>query len=177
MNVKDLSTGSVNKISSILKKYGFSVKKTKHQITFVKDYRTFYLNSTDINDPYFLTTDIDLERFLLKNYFLKSKHSKSYQDKRFNEQMDLDEVAEQLNWVVVDAFGIKDFDSNPTMEEPLAESMFQVLIKNSPHIILDDNIYEGETQAILSLIKPLAKDALISLTYDNIIIDIIAIKK
>jgi hypothetical protein len=169
MQISLLSQEERNNIKLTLEKYGFKVNDLHHKILFTKDFRNFYLNSLDRKDPYFLTTDINLEKFLKKNYFIKTKHTKSYQDKKFNEKMDLDEALEFLNWKFVDAYGIKEFDTNPTIEEPLADALFQIKIKDSPHIILDDSVYEGEATAIISLVKPLSTEALKSLSCDDIL--------
>lgn len=173
MKIKLLDGTKIKHICSVLKRHGFTVSNKKFQIIFSKGYRTFYLNSSDKNDPFFLTTDIDLDKFLQKNYFMKTKHTKTYQDKRFNDKLDFDEATELLNWEVLEVYGIKDFDLNSTIEEPFAESMFQIRIKNSPHIILDDVVYEGEASAIMALVKPSALEALKEMTEDNILDDLL----
>ena len=174
-SLKKLHNKKRAKLIRILTDHKFKINDHKNYIEFYKGIRSFNLHSLDNKDPSWLTTDINLDKYLKSNFFLKSKHSKSFQDKIHNEKMNLDGAFEVLNWTYITSYGIKDFDINPTIEEPFTEVIHQITIRDVPHIIIDDYVYEGEALSIVALTKPLAEEALIDLSSPALLQEILAI--
>ena len=167
--LKRLHNKKRSKLIKLIENNGFKVKDNGFSIDFEKDLRIFTIHSLDSSDPYWITTDISLEKYLKKNFFQKTKHTKSFKDKLYNEKMNVEQALKTLNWEHINTYSIKDFDCNPTIEEPFAEVIHQIKIRELPHIIIDDLVYEGEATPLLALVKPLALDALASLSSPDFI--------
>ena len=159
--IKDLNKKQVNSIIKNLEEDGFKVTHSgKDRISFKKGLREFTLYSTDVDDSdYGLSTYPDLEKFLNTQYKIKSKHTTSLQDKIHEKNHSIDKACEILHWKISDCLSLNDFMYLSELDEPVAEIIYEVQIKSLDHLIVDDNVYEGDLSAIRLFIKQKSKDA------------------
>ena len=153
--VSELRSNQITKIHKLIKEMGFKISKNSNDkvIFFNKGYRIFSLYSSNIEDPvYGLSMSFDLESFLNKNYKIKTKHSTSLQELIYNQEKSHDEAFQKLNWTVTDYYNFTDFDHHSFNDDIDLELIFEVSIRDLKHIVVDDNVYEGEIGPIRSLL-------------------------
>jgi hypothetical protein len=165
MFYKDLKKTDKRKIIKFLEGYGFKVKDNPTWIEFSKNNREFSFSHTDLTDEDFgLCLNFDINNFLSKNYKHKIKHSQSFQDKLYNKKYSLDKSLQVLHWKINDCFQLNDLENlQDNYDDPFDEYILEVDIKGSPHLIYNDNIYEGllaPIRDILNVNKDLLLDTL-----------------
>lgn len=172
--IRELSQLKRDKLVDLIVESGFKVTTvTNSRIDFEKGFREFTLYSTDVDDQEGgLTTYPNLSKFLKKNYKHKSKHSISLKDKIMAESRSVEEACSLLKWKINDCHNLKDCDIDFNIEEPLAEILYEVQIKNLAHVIIDDEVYEGELRPLLSLGKLSSKEALSQMASGDMILKI-----
>ena len=153
--MSEVSLKKKEDIAQQLKNAGFTVKpKLDKKITFSSGFREFNIYSTDVEDTEFgLTTSIYLDKFLKKNYKEKTKHTISLRELINNQEKSVEDACIKLDWIITDCKHLKDFETDDETEEPLAEIIYQVNIRDLPHIIIDDEVFEGELTPLISLIS------------------------
>jgi hypothetical protein len=142
-------------IAILLKEAGFRVNpKIDKKITFSSGFREFNLYSTDVVDTEFgLTTSINLDKFLKENYKEKTKHTISLRELIHNQEKSVEDACDKLEWEITDCKHLKDFEVDDETEEPLAEIIYQINIRDLAHIIIDDEVFEGELGPLMALIS------------------------
>lgn len=154
--LSELKYNQIEKLKKLIREMGFKVSKKQNNklIFFSKGFREFTLYSTNIIDPEFgLTMSFDLDKFLDKNYKIKAKHSTSLQELIYNKEKSHEEAFKQLNWKVIQYYNFKDFDLYSFNDDIGFESLYEVSIRDLNHIIVDDNVYEGDMNTIISILK------------------------
>lgn len=154
--INELKHNQISKIKNLIEDMGFKVNKNSNSkvIFFSQGYRLFSLYSTEINDPiYGLSMSFDLEKFLDKNYKIKTKHSTSLQELIYNQEQSHDEAFEELNWSVLEYNNFTDFDNHSFNDDIDLELIFEVSVRDLKHVIIDDSVYEGEIGPIKSLLS------------------------
>lgn len=160
--IKELSETKRNKIISLLKDAGFKINHhNEYRIEFSKGFRQFTLNSTETDDNEFgLTTSFDIESFLKENYKEKPKHSISLKEQLYKEKKqpqeslyDIESAFKSLGWEVNNFYNYKDFSLETFNEDPLAESLYEVSIRELPHVIMDELVFEGELSPLIAMAR------------------------
>lgn len=155
MFYKDLKKNDRKKIIKFLENYGFKVTDHPAWIEFSKNTREFSFSHTNLDDEDFgLCLNFNIESFLNKNYKHKIKHSQSFQDKLYNKKYSLDKSLQVLHWKVNDCFQLNDLENlQDNYEDPFDEFVMEVDVKGSPHIIYNDNIFEGQLSPIRAILN------------------------
>lgn len=153
--LKELTDDQRTKIKELIVNSGFMIDVyNKTRIEFSHGFRKFTLQSLDLSDKEFgLAMSIDLDSFLKKNYIYKEKYSLNLQDKIETQSLLTDEACSVLNWVVVDHIPLDNIQMEEYSEDPVAENIYQVLIRNVNHIIVDDSVFEGNIGSLRQFIS------------------------
>lgn len=162
--IKELTPEQKNKIIDLIQSGGFTViHDGPFRIEFIKGYRQFTLNSTDTSDLEFgLTTSFDLDRFLKDHYKAKPKHTISLKEQLYKKEKqeslnDIESSFKNLGWEVCRFYDFKEFSLESFNEDPLADTLYEVSIRGLPHVIAEEEVYEGELSPLLAMarMKPL----------------------
>lgn len=153
--VSELRPQQIEKIVELLKEDGFkNIKVSENCIRFeegVKIKREYEIFSTDLTneDDLGVRTDFDFEAFLALNYTLKTRHSVSLGDS-VEKKGSIEDACDYLGWRIVQ---FKDFNKEPKLWKAAFhfESVYEVIITNTPHIIVNDMVYEGDLSRLLSM--------------------------
>jgi hypothetical protein len=169
--IKNLSPKKLESLVNIIKEYGFKItNKGSKRIEFAQGLRSFCLYSTDVDDSEFgLTTSFDIEQFLKLNYKEKPKHSISLKEYTQKQELSVEDGIEELNWEVTKSFNLNDFNYISFNEDPIAESLFQVNIRGLNHVILDEDVFEGDLDLIISFLLLSPKECLIQMQKSELI--------
>lgn len=152
--LKELTDKEHIKLNNLIESFGFNITfKNKKRIEFELGFRQFVLQSTDVNDKEFgLSMSVDIESFVKKNYVYKEKYSIHLQEKITESNLLVDEACSSMNWNVIDHISLKNMQIEEFSEEPVAENIYNVLIRNVNHIVIDDVVYEGNFVALKGFI-------------------------
>lgn len=155
--ISELKAKEIQEIHNLIKEMGFKIdKKSSNEriIVFYQGFRRFTLYGTNIKDQsYGLAMSFDLDKFLDKNYKIKTKHSTSLQELIYNQEKSHDEAFSRLRWKVLDYNNFTDFDYYSYNDDIDLELIFEVGIRDLEHVVVDDQVYEGEIGPIQSLLK------------------------
>lgn len=159
--LKDLSSKTLNSLILLLEDEGFKIEfKNSKRIEFSIGLRHFSIYSTNIDDAEFgLTTSFDIDTFLVNNFKEKPKHSTSLREYTEKKELSIEDGCEALNWEIIKCYSLKDFTYGSFMEDPVADSLYQVSIRNLSHIIVDDSVFQGELDSIISFLNISAKES------------------
>lgn len=164
--IKELTKKQRSSIIKHLSSDGFKITHDgEDRISFKKGLREFSLYSTNVDDSdYGLSTYPNLEDFLKRKFKIKSKHTTSLQDKLYEKNYSIDRACKILHWSIEDCLSLNDFMYLSDLDEPVAEIIYEVQIKNLSHLIVDDQVYEGDLKAIRLFIQQKSKDAFLLLS-------------
>lgn len=153
--ISEIAQKKKEEIVALLKEVGFKVNpKIDKKICFSLGFREFNLYSTDVKDTEFgLTTSINRDKFLKENYKEKTKHTISLRELIHNQEKSVEDACDKLGWEIKECKHLKDFELDDSTEEPLAEIIYEVDIRELPHIILDDEVFEGELEPLMALVS------------------------
>lgn len=163
--IKELSEAKRNKIIELIKEAGFKIlHKGNTRIEFAKGYRLFTLNSTDTDDFEFgLTTSVDLEKFLKDNFKEKPKHSISLKEQLYKKEKqeslnDIETAFKNLGWKVLFFYDSTSATLDKFNEDPLGDSLYEVSIRELSHVVLEEEVFEGDIAPLLAMAKKKPKD-------------------
>lgn len=153
--LRELSEAEHKVVCDLIVKNGFNITfKNNKRIEFEMGFRQFVLQSTAIDDREFgLSMSVDIDSFVKKNYVFKEKYTTHLQDRITESNLLIDEACALMNWNVVDHLSLKNMQIEEYSEEPVAENIYNVLIRNVNHIIVDDSVFEGNFIALKGFIN------------------------
>lgn len=181
--IKELSEAKKNKIIELIKEAGFKIlHKGNTRIEFSKGYRFFTLNSTDTSDFEFgLTTGINLEKFLKDNFKEKPKHSISLKEQLYKKEKqeslnDIETAFKNLGWTVTFFYDSTTATLDKFNEDPLGDSLYEVSIRDLSHVVLEEDVFEGDIAPILALTRKKPQEIFEELNLMNVLEKIKKIK-
>ena len=170
--IKEYSKSELNKIIKFLEKNNFSVENNISYISFSNQFRYFNMYSNNINDlENGLTMSFDLDLFLKKYYKEKTKHTTSLNELLYNQEYYFDDACKKLGWKITEHYNFQEIDMMYFSDDIGFEHIYQVIIKDSPHIIIDDQVFEGELNSIKEIMSKDIKEVLIAITNNKNFLD------
>lgn len=162
--ISDLTEKEISHIVEILTLDGFkNIKVTETSIIFSegsKIKRDYELISTDLDneDDLGIRMDFDFEKFMLQNYIHKTRHSVSLKD-AIEATGSTEDACDKLEWKIVQ---VKDLNKDPHLWHAglHADVMYELHIGTAPHIILNDEVYEGDLSRLWSMGDKSARELL-----------------
>lgn len=146
--ISDLSSKQIAKIVEALEEDGFkNIKVSETSISFeegTRIKRDYEIMSTDLknNEDLGVRMDFDFEKFMAQNYIHKTRHSVSLKD-AVEKYGSIEDACTDLEWTITQ---VKDLNKNPESWHAglHMDVAFEVSVGNSLHIIINEEVYEGE---------------------------------
>ena len=146
--VSELSEKQVEKIIELLTEDGFkNIKANENSISFEEGSRIkreYEIMSTDFTNDEDLGVrmDFDFEKFMAQNYIHKTRHSVSLKD-AIEKYGSIEDACNYLEWRLMQ---VKDLnkDANSWHAGFHMDAIYEVSVGNSPHVIINEEVYEGE---------------------------------
>lgn len=153
--ISELSKKQIEQIIETLQSDGFkNIQLEQDSICFEegdKVKRQYEIISTDLTDEDDLGVrmDFDYDKFLDKNYVHKSRHSVSLKD-AIERNGSIEDACEDLEWEITQ---VKDLnkDNNQWYAGLHTDAIYEVKVGHSLHIIVNEEVYEGELARLWSM--------------------------
>lgn len=162
--ISELKPSMVEKIIETLKDDGFKNIKLQNNIIYFEEgdkiKRKYEILSTELdnNDDLGVRTDFNFSEFLKTSYDIKTRHSVSLEE-AINNHGSVEDACSYLDWKIID---VKDLNLNPELWNSSFhfDIVYSVIISNLPHIIVNDTVYAGELEKLLSMGSKTARQLL-----------------
>lgn len=161
--IKDLSDSKKNKIVETLTQDGFkNISIKENCIRFeegTKVRREYLLFSTDLDDDDLgVRIDFDFEKFMDQNYIHKTRHSVSLKD-AVEAHGSIEDACLHLEWNMVQT---KDLNKEPEHWHAglHMDIIYEVIVSNIPHVIINEEVYEGPLTRVWSMGSKSARELL-----------------
>lgn len=161
--IKDLTPKEIQLILKTLEEDGFvDIVNNGKTISFAEksSCRAYNLVSTDIenNEDLGLRMEFDFDKFLEENYFHKTRHSVSFEN-ALEAQGGTEDACHSLDWQILDSKNLNTVNSEWS-HSLYSEFIHEVMISGTPHILINEKVYQGELSKIWTVGTSTAQDLL-----------------
>lgn len=162
--INELSSKQIDKIMEILLEDGFkNIEKQENSIHFEegsKIKREYEIMSTDMRNEEDLgiRMDFDFDKFMAQNYIHKTRHSVSLKD-AIEKYGSVEDACNDLEWKIIQ---VKDLNKDPESWHAgfHMDVVYEVLIGASLHIIINEEVHEGELARLWAMGNKTASELL-----------------
>lgn len=158
--VKEMSASEKKKILETLKVDGFkNIKDHGSYIEFCRGFREFRIYSTDLKDNELgVSVDFDFTGFLAEHYEIRTRHSVSLQD-AIESQGSIEDACLYLEWRLERAENLQNRHSQ-WQADTHTDTIYEIKINEAPHVIINEEVYAGPIEPLLSMGKSTAEQLL-----------------